>query len=169
MGPKPAPAGGNDEMKFVSLKVVGGEPPSNAILSAKLSPYGCNPKKAGEEISKQTKDFTNIRIYVKLHIQSREIKKVDILPTCSALIIKDLKEPIRKKRQNKGAVFKHSGNLTMEQVKTIAKKMREKSLAREFKGTVKEVLGSALAVGVTVDGKNPKAVTKEVENGQHNL
>ena len=90
MGPKPAPAGGNDEMKFVSLKVVGGEPPSNAILSAKLSPYGCNPKKAGEEISKQTKDYTNIRIYVKLHIQSREIKKVDILPTCSALIIKDL-------------------------------------------------------------------------------
>ena len=169
MGPKPAPAAGNDEMKFVSLKVVGGEPPSNAILSAKLSPYGCNPKKAGEEISKQTKDFTNIRIYVKLHIQSREIKKVDILPTCSALIIKDLKEPIRKKRQNKGAVFKHSGNLTMEQVKTIAKKMREKSLAREFKGTVKEVLGSALAVGITVDGKNPKAVTKEVENGQHNL
>jgi len=45
MGPKPAVA--DTEMKFVTLKVVGGEPPSNAILSAKLSPYGCNPKKAG--------------------------------------------------------------------------------------------------------------------------
>ena len=92
-----------------------------------------------------------------------------MMPTCSALIIKDLKEPIRKKRQNKGAVFKHSGNLTMEQVKTIAKKMKEKTLAREFKGTVKEVLGSCLAVGITVDGKNPKAVTQEVESGQHSL
>jgi len=167
MGPKPAIT--DTEMKFVTLKVVGGEPPSNAILSAKLSPYGCNPKKAGEEISKQTKEFTNIRIYVKLSIQSREIKAVEMMPTCSALIIKDLKEPIRQRRKNKGAVYKHTGNLTMEQVKTIAKKMNHKTLSREFKGTVKEVLGSCLAVGITVDGKNPKEVTGEVENGQHNL
>jgi len=167
MGPKPAVV--DTEMKFVTLKVVGGEPPSNAILSAKLSPYGCNPKKAGEEISKQTKEYTNIRIYVKLSIQSREIKAVEMLPTCSALIIKDLKEPIRQRRKNKGAVYKHTGNLTMEQVKNIAKKMKEKTLSREFKGTVKEVLGSCLAVGITVDGKNPKEVTVEVENGQHNL
>jgi large subunit ribosomal protein L12e len=167
MGPKPAVA--DTEMKFVTLKVVGGEPPSNAILSAKLSPYGCNPKKAGEEISKNTKEFTNIRIYVKLSIQSREIKAVELLPTCSALIIKDLKEPVRQRRKNKGAVYKHTGNLTLEQVKNIAKKMNHKTLSREFKGTVKEVLGSCLAVGITVDGKNPKEVTAEVENGQHNL
>ncbi len=57
MGPKPAPAKGgpatgNDEMKFLTLKVVGGEAPSNAVLSARLAPFGCNPKKSGEEISK---------------------------------------------------------------------------------------------------------------------
>lgn len=39
MGPKPA-VQQDTEMKFVNLKVVGGEPPSNAVLSAKLSPYG---------------------------------------------------------------------------------------------------------------------------------
>jgi len=167
MGPKPAVT--DTEMKFVTLKVVGGEPPSNAILSAKLSPYGCNPKKAGEEISKQTKEYTNIRIYVKLSIQSREIKAVELLPTCSAFIIKDLKEPVRQRRKNKGAVYKHTGNLTFEQVKNIAKKMKEKTLSREFKGTVKEVLGSCLAVGITVDGKNPKEITADVENGKSNL
>jgi hypothetical protein len=39
MGPKPA-APIDTEIKYVNLKVVGGEPPSNAVLSAKLSPYG---------------------------------------------------------------------------------------------------------------------------------
>lgn len=39
MGPKPA-APTDTEIKYVNLKVVGGEPPSNAVLSAKLSPYG---------------------------------------------------------------------------------------------------------------------------------
>lgn len=81
-------------------------------------------------------------MYVKLSIQSREIKNVELLPCCSSYIIKDLKEPIRQMRKVKGAVHKHTGNLTFEQVKTIAKKMRDKSLAREMVGTVKEVLGT---------------------------
>lgn len=44
-----------------------------------------------------------------------------------------------------------------------------KSMARELKGTVKEVLGSCLAVGITVDGKSPKEVTQEVEDGVHSI
>jgi large subunit ribosomal protein L12e len=165
MGPKPAVV--DTEMKFVKLKVVGGEAPSNAVLSAKLSAYGCNPKKSGEEIAKQTKEYTNIRLYVNLSIQAREIKQVELLPTSSSLIIKDLKEPVRQRRKVKGAVYKHTGNLTFEQVKTIAKKMSHKTLARELKGTVKEVLGTCLAVGITVDGKNPKEVTKDVDSGKY--
>ena len=38
MGPKPTVI--DTEMKYVMLKVVGGEPASNAVLSAKLSPFG---------------------------------------------------------------------------------------------------------------------------------
>jgi large subunit ribosomal protein L12e len=169
MAKKAAAGPGDTEMKYVMLKVVGGEPPSNAVLSTKLSPYGCNPKKAGDEISKNTKEYTNIRLYVKLSIQSREIKAIELLPTSSSYIIKELKEPTRQRRKVKGAVYKHTGNLSFEQVKNIAKKMTAKSLARDQKGTVKEVLGTCLAVGITVDGKNPKDVTQEVENGQHNI
>ena len=35
---KPAAGAGSDEMKFITMKVVGGEPSSNAVISAKLSP-----------------------------------------------------------------------------------------------------------------------------------
>lgn len=126
----------------VVIKVVGGEPPSNAVLSSKLSPYGVNPKKAGDEIKSKTSEYTNIRLFVKLHIQTREIKQVEVMPMCSSLIIKDLKEPIRKKRAVKAAVYKHSGNLTFQQVQAIAHKMVAKSMAKTFKGTVKEVLGT---------------------------
>jgi large subunit ribosomal protein L12e len=170
MSKKPAGKPGMDtEMKYVTMKIVGGEAPSNAVLSAKLSPYGCNPKKAGDEISKNTKEYTNIHIYVKLSIQSREIKKVEIFPTCSAYIIKDLKEPIRQRRKVKGAEYKHTGDLTFEQIKNIAKKMQDKSLSRELKGTIKEVLGTCVAVGITVDKKSPKTVTQEVNEGKYNI
>ena len=166
---KPAAGGGNDEMKFITMKVVGGEPPSNAVLSAKLAPFGCNPKKAGETISKGTQEYTNIRIYVKLSIQSREIKNVEVMPTCCAYIIKALKEPKRQRKKEKNAVFKHTGNLSFEQIKKIAENMRPKSLSREMKGTVKEVLGSCVAVGITVDGKSPKDVQKDVDAGKYKI
>ena len=173
MGPKakPGPPGAaSDEIKTLTLKVVGGEAPSNAVLSARLAPFGCNPKKSGEEIAKQTKEYTNIRIYVTLHIQSREIKKVDLLPCCSSYIIKELKEPVRQRRKVKGSLHLHNGNITMKAVKEIANKMNAtKSLARTLKGTVKEVLGSCKAIGCNVDGKNPKVVTKEVNDGKHQL
>ena len=166
---KPAASAGSDEMKFITMKVVGGEPPSNAVLSAKLAPFGCNPKKAGETISKGTQEYTNIRVYVKLSIQSREIKQVDVIPTCSAYIIKALKEPKRQRKKEKGAVFKHTGNLPFDQIKKIAETMRAKSLAREMKGTIKEVLGTCVAVGITVDGKSPKDVQKEVDAGKYKI
>jgi hypothetical protein len=44
--------------------------------------------------------------------------------------------------------------------------MSHKTLARETIGTVKEVLGTCLAVGITVDGKSPKDVTQEVNSGK---
>ena len=151
------------------MKVVGGEPSSNTALQAKLAPFVCNPKKAGETISKGTQEYTNIRIYVKLSIQSREIKNVEVIPTCSAYIIKALKEPKRQRKKEKGAVFKHTGNLTFEEIKKIAQNMRPKSLSREMKGTVKEVLGSCVAVGITVDGKSPKDVQKDVDAGKYKI
>ena len=50
---KPAAGAGSDEMKFITMKVVGGEPPSNAVLSAKLAPFGCNPKKQVKQFQKE--------------------------------------------------------------------------------------------------------------------
>ena len=50
--------------------------------------------------------------------------------------------------------------MTFEQIKTIAKAMQQKSLSRELKGTVREVLGTFVAIGITVDGKSPKDVQK---------
>ncbi len=47
----------------------------------------------------------------------------------------------------------------MDDVIEIAKKLRPKSMAIDFTGTVKEVLGTAVSLGCTIDGKGPKEVT----------
>lgn len=60
---------------------------------------------------------------------------------------------------------KHSGNIAFDDILAIARVMRPRSMARELKGTCKEVLGTAQSVGCTVDGKHPHDVIDELNEG----
>ena len=44
--------------------------------------------------------------------------------------------------------------------------MRFKSMSKDLKGTVKEILGTAFSTGCQVDGKSPKQVSDEIEAGE---
>ena len=54
----------------------------------------------------------------------------------------------------------------MADILDIAKKLRAKSYAKEFKGTVKEVLGTCVSVGCTIDGKSPKEIQGAIDDGE---
>ncbi|KAL9993082.1 putative ribosomal protein L11/L12 [Helianthus debilis subsp. tardiflorus] len=43
--------------------------------------------------------------------------------------------------------------------------MRARSMAKELQGTVKEILGTCVSVGCTVDGKDPKDLQQEIADG----
>lgn len=60
---------------------------------------------------------------------------------------------------------KHSGNISFDDVLSIARQMRPRSMAKNLGGTVKEVLGTAQSVGCTIDGKAPHDVIDEVNDG----
>jgi large subunit ribosomal protein L11 len=59
------------------------------------------------------------------------------------------------------------GNLSMDQVVRIAKIKRSELLAQTLKGATKEMLGTCVSMGVTVDGKDPREVQKEIDEGKH--
>jgi large subunit ribosomal protein L12e len=44
--------------------------------------------------------------------------------------------------------------------------MRFKSLAKELKGTVLEILGTAFSVGCQVDGRSPKEISDDIKSGE---
>jgi large subunit ribosomal protein L11 len=81
----------------------------------------------------------------------------------SALIVSELK--IEK---GSGAPSTQKvGNLTMEQVIRIAKIKRPELLAKTLKAAAKEVLGSCVSIGVTVEGKDPREVQREIDEGKY--
>lgn len=116
----------------------------------------------GDDIAKASKDWKGLRIMVKLTVQNRQAS-VEIVPSAAALVIKALKEPARDRKKVKNV--KHDGNITMDDVKSIAKIMRERSCARDLSGTVREILGTCHSVGCTIDGRHPHEIIEEIRSG----
>ncbi|CAL5359556.1 unnamed protein product [Camellia sinensis] len=123
----------------VYVRVTGGEVGAASSLAPKIGPLGLSPKKIGEDIAKETaKDWKGLRVTVKLTVQNRQAK-VSVVPSAAALVIKALKEPERDRKKTKN--IKHTGNISLDDVIEIAKVMKPRSMAKELKGTVKEILG----------------------------
>ena len=148
----------------VYVRATGGEVGAASSLAPKIGPLGLSPKKIGEDIAKETaKDWKGLRVTVKLTVQNRQAK-VSVVPSAAALVIRALKEPERDRKKVKNV--KHNGNITLEDVIEIARIMRPRSIAKELKGTIKEMLGTCVSVGCTVDGKDPKDLQEEIEDGE---
>lgn len=62
--------------------------------------------------------------------------------------------------------MKHNGNLQFDDIITIARTMRPRSMARMLSGTVKEILGTAQSVGCTIDGSHPQDLIKQIDSGE---
>jgi large subunit ribosomal protein L12e len=150
------------EEKIVFLKAVGGEIGSASALAPKLGPLGLSPKKVGEDIQKATKDWKGIKVMVKLSVVNR-VATASIVPSASAMILKELKETPRDRKKVKNVV--HNGNITLDGVINIARALRYKSMARKLEGTVLEVLGTAFSIGCNVNGKSAKEMQEDIKSG----
>ncbi|KPJ10465.1 60S ribosomal protein L12 [Papilio machaon] len=151
-----------NEIKIVNLRCVGGEVGATSSLAPKIGPLGLSPKKVGDDIAKATSDWKGLKITVQLVVQNRQAQ-ISVVPSAAALIIRALKEPPRDRKKQKN--IKHNGNITLEDIVTIAKTMRPRSMARELSGTVKEILGTAQSVGCTIDGRPPHDLIDDINSG----
>ncbi|PRP83049.1 60S ribosomal protein L12-1-like isoform 2 [Planoprotostelium fungivorum] len=146
----------------IYVRAVGGEAAGASTLAPKVGPLGLSPKKVGDDIQKATGDWKGLKVTCRLTIQNRQAK-VEVVASAAALIIRALKEPHRDRKKVKN--IKHDGNITFNDVLQIAKVMRERSQARDMTGVVKEILGSCVSVGCTVDGKSPKDIQASIDAG----
>lgn len=148
----------------IYVRATGGEVGAASSLAPKIGPLGLSPKKVGEDIAKTTaKDWKGLRVTVKLTVQNRQAT-VSVVPSAAALVIKALKEPERDRKKVKN--IKHTGSLALDEIYEIARVMRPRSCAKDFSGSVKEILGTCVSVGCRVDGEDPKTLQEKIDDGE---
>ncbi|MEM1539884.1 MAG: 50S ribosomal protein L11 [Candidatus Bathyarchaeia archaeon] len=151
------------EKKVVELLVSGGQATAGPPLGPALGPLGVNVMAVVNKINELTKDYAGMKVPVKVTVDP-ETKTFEVsvgTPTASALIVSELK--IEKGSGNSKA--QKVGNLTMQQLIRIAKIKRPELLSKTLKSAAKEILGTCVSMGVTVEGKDPKEVMREIDEG----
>ncbi|KAK2588684.1 hypothetical protein KPH14_001581 [Odynerus spinipes] len=128
-----------NEIKKVYLRCVGGEVGATSSLAPKIGPLGLSPKKVGDDIAKATSDWKGLKITVQLTIQNRQAT-ISVVPSAASLVIKALKEPPRDRKRQKN--IKHSGNLSFDDIVSIARAMRPRSMSRKLSGTMTSIMES---------------------------
>lgn len=153
------------EKKTINALVGGGQATAGPPLGPALGPLGINVLAVVNKINELTKDYAGMKVPVEILVDP-ETKEFEVsigTPTTSALIVSALK--IQKGSSNPKE--EKVGDLSMEQVVNIARKKSREMLARSLRRASQEVLGSCVSMGVTVEGRNPKDIQREVDEGKY--
>ena len=153
------------EKKVVEALVGGGQATAGPPLGPSLGPLGVNVLAIVNKINEVTKAYAGMKVPVKV-IVDPDTKAFEVevgMPTTSALIVKEL----GIEKGSGTPLTQKVGDLKMDLVVKIAKLKQEKLLSKTLKSAVKEVLGVCVSMGVTVEGKEPKDVQKEIDKGAY--
>lgn len=148
----------------IKALVEGGKASPAPPLGPALGGAGLNIGKAITEINAKTKEFAGMKVPIEIFYDPSDKTKMRIVvgvPPVSELIKKEL-------GLQKGA-GKHDvpiGDIKLPVVVKIAKAKLPSMQSLTLKNGVKEVLGTCITIGLTVEGKSPKVIQAEIDQGK---
>ena len=153
------------EKKIVEALVNGGQATAGPPLGPALGPLGVNVLAIVNKINEITADYAGMKVPVKISVDTdnKEFEVTVGTPTTSALLVSEVGVTKGSGVPNNEKI----GDLSLEQIVRIAKVKSDDVLGKDLKAAVKEVLGTGVSMGVTVEGKDPREVQAEINEGKH--
>ena len=153
--------------KIVEVKALvdGGKASAGPPLGSTLGPLRVNVKDVIAQINERTKEFTNMKVpvVVKVDTENRSFEIEVKTPQTSVLLIKEA--GAAKGSGTAGTAY--VGNVEFSSVVKVANMKKDTMFSKNFKNVVKEVVGTCLSCGITIEGKNAKEIFSEIDNGSY--
>ena len=152
------------ETQKISALVTGGQATAGPPLGPALGPMGINITEVIKEINEKTKDFDGMKVPVTVSVDP-DTKKWDIevgIPSAAALVLKEA--GIQKGSGTSGTDW--VGDIGIDAILKVAKTKLDLSYASSIKSVAKEIIGTCLCLGIKIEGKTPKELTAEINEGK---
>jgi len=147
----------------VDAIVAGGEATAGPPLGPSLGPLGVNVGAVVSEINRLTKDFSGMRVPVKVVVDP-ETKQFEVnvgTPTTAALLAKEASLG----KGSAGGWKQPVGDLPFVKIVSLSKAKMAASKRKDLRARVLQTLGTCVSMGITVDGKSPKEVIGMLKSG----
>ena len=116
-------------------------------------------------INEKTQGFDGMKIPVTVIVDTAT-KQYEIeigVPSTAALIMKEA----GIKKGSGAAGTEWAGDVTIDSILKVAKTKLEASYASSLKSVAKSIIGTCMVLGVKIDGKTPREMTSEINDGKH--
>lgn len=149
--------------KIIETLVDAGKASAGPPLGPALGPMGVNIGEVISAINEKTKDFSGMKVPVKVIIDedTKDFRITIGTPPTSQLIKKELN--IEKGAQKAGEEI--IADMKIEQAIKVAKMKLDSMGAKNLKAGVKTVCGTCLSMGIMVEGRSVKESQLDIDNG----
>lgn len=149
----------------VKALVTGGAASGGPPIGPAVGPTGINIKDVVDVVNEKTMIFKGLTVPVRIECDP-ETKQFEIFvetPSTASLLLKEL--GVEKGSSN--SLEDKVGDLTLEQIQNVTRAKRDIFLDKNYKTSIKTVLGTVLSIGATVEGEDPKTIQKKLDNGEY--
>ena len=150
---------------IVKALVTGGSASGGPPIGPAVGPTGINIKDVVDAVNEQTMMFKGLTVPVRIECDPAT-KQFEIhveTPSTASLLLKELGA-----QKGSGAPGETIiGNLSIKQVINVAEAKKSIFLDKTFKNAVKTVCGTALSIGATVEGEDPKIIQQRIDEGEY--
>ncbi|PSQ61603.1 MAG: 50S ribosomal protein L11 [Halobacteriales archaeon SW_8_66_22] len=142
----------------------GGQANPGPPLGPELGPTPVNVQAVVQEINDQTEAFDGTEVPVTITYEEDGSFEIEVGVPPTAELIKD------EAGFETGSGEPHEefvADLSVEQVKQIAEQKHPDLLSYDLKNAAKEVVGTCVSLGVTIDGENPREFKQRIDDGEY--
>jgi large subunit ribosomal protein L11 len=153
------------ETTTISTLVEGGSASAGPPLGPELGPLPADVGEVVQAINEKTKDFEGMEVPVDVEVNEETGDfTVEVGKPPAAALIKDVvgfETGSGEPNLNKVA------DMSFSQACRVARMKSTDLLGMDLRGCVKEIIGTAHSMGVTVDGKEAYEVQQEIDAGEY--
>jgi len=148
----------------VDALVPGGKATPGPPLGPALGPLGVNIKEVIELINEKTKDFNGMQVPVKVIIADNKSVTIEVgTPPTASLLMQEAGIQKGSGKPNAEKV----GNITVQQAAKVARMKKDDILSYDLKAAIKEVTGTGVSIGITVEGMDIRDFQKAIDAGKY--
>jgi len=152
------------ELQTISSLVTGGQASAGPPLGPALGPMGVNIMEVINSINEKTKDFEGMKVPVTVSVDP-DTKKWEVevgIPSAAALLLKEA--GVQKGSGTSGTDW--VGDIGIDSVVKVAKTKLDNSYSTSLKSVAKSIVGTCVPLGIKIEGKTPKEITAEINEGK---